>query len=274
MSLTIGLFIVVLFILPGLVAVARYNKRSGRAGVRGTEMPLTAVSTLVVAVLFSLFVHGSAWVATDVINPALISIGSAFPDLSFGENVGNPLQALYLALATDSVPSTRSALWLVGIYFIEILAVFYFVGSDTFDVMLEGVDAGSHGWVFEHIIRPAEHDYTPIATVFTKATFDNMGIAYVGPVIDVRQGPDGSVLSIAMSHPERFLYETGSKASTSRLQRWLGGSEKGTGSGFTRYERTYVGGAIALSGVEIANLNIRVVADDLIKQHADPELEN
>ena len=269
MSLTIGLFIVVLIILPGLVAIARYNQRSGKAGVRRSEMPLTAVSTLAVAVIFSILVHGIAWGATGAISSMLDAAGASLQTYPLGPSVGNPIEDLYLALASDTILEPRSALVLAAIYGIEIVAIVHFVGSDAFGVMLDGFDAGSHGWVYQHITRPAEYGYTPIATVFTKTTYDNMGIAYVGPVIDVRQGSDGTVLSIALSQPERFLYRTETKPPQNRLKALLGSKEASAESGFKRYERTYVGGVIALSGSEIANLNVRVVANDLLEEHAD-----
>lgn len=91
----------------------------------------------------------------------------------------------------------------------EVFAILGFVGSETFELLIERLDWNGQGWVFQHITRPAENGYAPIGHVFTSTMNDGYGIAYKGVVIDARQGANGELLSIALARPERFLYEIG-----------------------------------------------------------------
>jgi len=66
MGLTLGLLACVLVLLPGLAVLAAFNYRTQRGGARRPELPLTAISALVIAVMFSIIVHSAAFMLAEL----------------------------------------------------------------------------------------------------------------------------------------------------------------------------------------------------------------
>ncbi len=182
MNITLGFLTSVLILLPGLV---------------------------------SLLVHSLGfWTASSAID-LVLAIYEAFPGVNLGPVLPNPISAFYLALVTITQMSVQTAIALM----ILLAGEMAFSISDTADLLLDRFDLGGKSWVFQHMTQPAENEYAPIATVFTSVTNGAYGVAYEGLVFDIRQGEKGDILSIALSRPERFLYETGAFAQP-RFRRW------------------------------------------------------
>lgn len=267
MSLTLGFFISVCLILPGLLAVASFNQKAGRAGVRRPEQPLTSISTLVAAISLSIIAHFWGYLLSDWIIALARSINTAFPQVDLGTAVPNPIRAAYVSLATGRPINPDVAIALSAVFVLEIFAVMAFVSRDPFDLLVEPLDLGGHGWVFQHVTRPAENGYTPIATVFTSATSDGYGIAYKGPVVDIRQGNDGNILSVALSRPERFVYQLGTKPPVAPVFGWRPKRTSATslGTGFAVFEKESIGGVVGIDGSKISNFNVQNVSNEIIR---------
>lgn len=272
MGITLGFLTSVLILLPGLVALVAFNLRSGRAGARRPEQPLTSVSAIVGALFVSVIAHLLAFgVVTGALDLA-VAVHEALPTVDLGPTPPNPISSFYQAVANDRPMSTTGALFLVVVILMEVAAVTSFTTGDVFDLMLDRFDLGGSGWVFQHITRPAENGYAPIGHVFTTTMNEGYGVAYKGPIVDVRQGVSGEVLSITLARPERFLYEIGSfdrKPSQSWLPRFLAAREDdgaASATGFTLHDKDYVGGAVNLDGRIIGNIVVHSIARSLLDE--------
>ncbi len=196
------------------------------------------------------------------------AINTAFPQVDLGTAIPNPVRAAYVSLATGRAIDPDVAIALMAVFFLEVFSVMALVSRDPFDLLVEPLDLGGHGWVFQHVTRPAENGYTPIATVFTSATSDGYGIAYKGPVVDIRQGNDGNILSVALSRPERFVYQVGIKPASTPVLGWLLNRTSGPvlEAGFTVFEKETVGGVVGIDGSKISNFNVQNVSNEIIRQ--------
>lgn len=284
MPITLGFFASIFLILPGLVGLVYFNAKAGRAGVRRPEQPLTAVSSLVVAFCVALFVHYLAFVIFGAGALLAEGIHTSFPEINFGPIISNPLEEFIVALATSKPMDGRAAIALAFVVILELTFIMSFLGSRAFDLLVEPLDLGNHGWVFQHVTRPAENGYTPIAHVFTKMVSGDYGIAYKGPVIDIRQASDGQILSVALARPERFLFHLiGSDKlpktiSVKAGKRNLLTIDQATTkiieskeTGFRTLEKEVVGGAIAFDGPDIWNIVVHNVSNELLASARDGE---
>ncbi|MAO80783.1 hypothetical protein D0Y83_00145 [Qipengyuania flava] len=269
MNFTLGFFASVCILLPGLVAVAAFNQKSGLAGVRRLEQPLTSVRTLVTAICLSLAVHFLAFIVVELGLALVIDIASRRDALDIGPAIDNPITAL-VEVVTKGIPmggGTVFALAVVSV--LEVFAIVGFISRDPFDLLVEPFDLGGHGWLFQHVVRPAENGYMPIGHVFTKPHSDGYALAYLGLIVDIRHGPDGSVLSVALSRPERFIYRLGEDA-TPPVPAWRVNEDEEPvrSSAYRSFDRELVGGVVAISGEQIANISVHNVEKMLIDEVA------
>ena len=270
MSFTLGFFASVCVLLPGLVAVAAFNQKSGLAGVRRPEQPLTSVRTLVISICLSLLVHFLAFMIVELALALARDLGSAWQERIWGPTIRNPITALFELVSDERALDGPTAFALCAVFVLEVFAVIGFVSRDPFDLLVEPLDLGGHGWLFQHVIRPAENGYLPFGHVFTTTGDDGFGLAYMGPIVDIRQGADGAVLSVALARPERFVYKVGDVPADQPWRLNMGRSEDQQTS-YRRYDKEAVGGVVAIAGNHIANISVHNVSKALIEEYAGEE---
>ncbi|HEV7435906.1 MAG TPA: hypothetical protein VGO22_13690 [Pseudorhizobium sp.] len=272
MALTLGLLASVLVLLPGLAVLAAFNFRTRRGGARRPELALTTISALVMAAAVSIVVHLVAWAAIEGALAFVTALHDAYPVLDLGPKIENPLTSFFAAVAGNKPMAFSGAVALGMVLITEMVALVNFVLGETFELAFDEYDLNGQGWVFEHITRPAENGYTPVGHVFTATMSGKYGIAYKGPIIDIRQGDKGEILSIALARPERFLYELGTfdddPPKKSWIERLLPGDaeEAEPHSGVRHHEKDYAGGVVALDARVINNIVVRSIADELLEQ--------
>jgi hypothetical protein len=268
MGLTLGLLACVLVLLPGVAVLAAFNVRTRRGGARRPELALTTTSALLIAVLFSIIVHSAAFILAHVTLGFVTAVHTLVPALDFGPPVTNPIAAFLDAVAGKPI-ALPSALALAGTLLLECMAVGSFMLSDAFALLSERQDFNGQGWVFEHVTRPAENGYTPVGHVYTSTMSGNYGIAYKGPIIDLRQGDKGEILAVALARPERFLYELGASNAPVPTKRGWGTRRKEppseAASRVRHHEKDYTGGVVALDARVINNIVVHSVANSLLE---------
>lgn len=268
MGLTLGLLACVLVLLPGMAVLAAFNFRTRRGGARRPEMALTTISALLIAVFFSIVVHTAAFTLANITISFCAAVHTLVPALDYGPVVGNPIASFFQAIEGKPMP-LADAITLSGTLLLECIAVGSFMMSDAFDLAFERQDFNGQGWVFEHVTRPAENGYTPVGHVYTSTMSGNYGIAYKGPIIDLRQGERGEILSIALARPERFLYELGSSDEASAAPRtWFGRGKQPPEEPANRvrhHQKDYTGGVVALDARVINNVVVHSIANSLLE---------
>jgi len=273
MNLTLGVLASVLALLPGLALIAAFNLTTRRGGARRPEMQLTAISALVLAVFFSTLAHLFTYLVTDTVLAFLQALSIRF-HTSAGPVIRNPLGAGFEALGGRALP-VREGLWLLGVLTAEIILVANLTMSRGFRLLIDNIDYNGQGWVFEHITRPAENGYTPVGHVYTSTMSGRFGIAYKGAVTDIRQDEKGQVLSIALSRPERFLYEIGPEAGTTAptRRRWFKRdrtearpAERDADVGIRHHGKESAGGVVSLDARVINNIVVHCIANSLLQE--------
>lgn len=268
MTLTLGFLASVLILLPGLVALASFNLRTGRAGARRPELQLTAINAIVAAVIISFLTHYLSYIVSEGTIDLGVAFHQRFPTLPCWPSTQNPVTAYYLSIASSSPVPAPTAVSIAALLALEVFAIMAFTTSDTFDLLMDRLDWNGQGWVFQHITRPAENGYAPIGHVFTSTMSGAYGIAYKGVVIDARQGTDGQIASIALARPERFLYEVGS-FQPPRRPRWPWAQPAGEldpTTGFVLHGKEYVGGVVQLESRVISNIVVHSIARSLLDE--------
>lgn len=268
MNLTLGVLASILALLPGLALVASFNFRTRRGGARRPEMPLTAISALVLAIFFAIFVHFVAfWAASGA-----LALGEAIHArfaFRIGPAIRNPLAAGFDALGGKPI-TFEEGIALFGVLFLEVAAIANFTFGRAFQLVIDTIDYNSQGWVFEHITRPAENGYTPVGHVYTSTMSGRFGIAYKGAVTDIRQDEKGQVLSIALSRPERFLYEIGELSVRSRPpRRWTVWRPETPGTemiAINHHGKETVGGVVSLDARIINNIVVHCISNKLLEE--------
>lgn len=272
MPLTLGFLASVLVLLPGLVALAAFNFRTGRAGARRPDLQLTAVNALVASVIISVVTHYVGWLVAAGAIDAALAVHEAYPAIDLGPAVPNPVGAYYAAVTSGTAMSGSSAIAVAALLALEVFAVLAFVTGDSFELIMDRLDWNGQGWVFQHITRPAENGYAPIGHVFTSTMNDGYGVAYKGVVIDARQGANGELVAITLARPERFLYEVGAFPKPTRFRLPWQREEVGETdpvTGFTLHGKEYVGGVVQLDARVISNVVVHSIAQSLLDAIAD-----
>jgi hypothetical protein len=271
MNLTLGVLASVLALLPGLALIAAFNVKTRRGGARRPEIQLTAVSALVLAVVFSMCAHYVGYlVASGVLDLAQV-IAERFK-VSAGPVIRNPLAAGFEALSGKTLQFPE-VLALAAVLFLEVMILVNIVMSRSFELLIDAVDYNAQGWVFEHITRPAENGYTPVGHVYTSTTSGRFGIAYKGAVTDIRQDEKGQVLSIALSRPERFLYEIGHEMapSTTPPSRWrfwsnVNEPQSEVDTSIRHHGKEIAGGVVSLDARVISNIVVHCISNSIFDQ--------
>lgn len=271
MNLTLGVLASVLAMLPGLSLLAAFNFKTRRGGARRPEVQLTAVSALVLAVFFSIVAHTFGFMVAN----GITDLGRAIFEqwgITAGPEIRNPLAAGFDALGGKPMRFPEAAA-LAAVLMFEVMTLVTFVMSRSFELLIDTVDYNAQGWVFEHITRPAENGYTPVGHVYTSTTSGRFGIAYKGAVTDIRQDEKGQVLSIALTRPERFLYEIGHEAPAGaplppRWQFWRQAAEQPVevDTGVRHHGRETAGGVVSLDARVISNIVVHCISNSIFDQ--------
>lgn len=272
MPITLAVIAGLALLLPGLTAIALSSLRGRRNAASRPELQLTAVSVIVVAVGGSLLVHlitygfvyGGLWSA-QILGHALPSpghlnqvIAAIFYDHGhLRPALPNPFDLIVKIAGGGSISPAALAEIVIVLVFETGLAV-SFVADEGVDLFLDGVDVNNQGWVFEHITRPGQNGYRPIAYVLTTIQKDGLGIGYKGVVGDIRQSDKGETLAISLNEPERFLYEL-------RPSTPLDSGQRGPPT-FDRYPDEYIGGVVALDAKVILNIVVSNPRADLVSK--------
>jgi hypothetical protein len=275
MNLTLGVVAGILLILPGLAAMAAWNIRANRSGATRPDLPLTAVSVLLIAIGASLAAHLLSYMLVEAVRVALVAAGTGLPQtssmtlplqvlLTDGHELrpvwSNPfVAALHAATAKDAELAPFDAVWLAIAIIFESLIVFSVVSDEGFELGVEDIDVSNQGWVFQHYVRPAQNGYRAIAHVLTSTTHNGLGVAYRGTVVDLRQSEKGETLAISLLEPERFLYEL----TPAKPDAW---HSPARAAAFKRSEAEYVGGVVSLEARVIANVVIQTVQAGMIDE--------
>lgn len=272
MNLTLGVLASVLALLPGLALLAAFNFKTRRGGARRPEVQLTAVSALVLAVFFSIIAHAAGYAISAGVLDLAMAISEQL-DVSYGPPIRNPLEAGFDALGGKPL-AFPEVLALSAVLLLEVMTLVNIVWSRGFELLIDSVDYNAQGWVFEHITRPAENGYTPVGHVYTSTTSGRFGIAYKGGVTDIRQDEKGQVLSIALSRPERFLYEIGheSPSAPAPASRWrlsLRAAEAAPAvldTGVRHHGKETAGGVVSLDARIISNIVVHCISNSIFDQ--------
>lgn len=259
MNLTLSLVAGLTLLLPGLSALAAWNFKGAVEGAPGAEIPLTSVNGLVVVVGISAILHLAGYWLAYWIWAAVPAFSTLFPNSAL-PRAAEPYQTLWQLVAGAGKASGGAAgnqlppLEAVAELGLAILALCAFAirvaSSRLLDVVLDGRDTRSLGWVYQNVIRPRRNGYEPFAYVLTVPAQGEFGIGYQGMVADIRQGPDGQVKSICLSEPEAFVYEIAAGRSESARK-----ISPARGSPRVRlHQRRWLGGVVALEAAVIRNI--------------------
>lgn len=273
MALTLSVVVGIALLLPGLFSLLFWNVRARRHSASRPDLPITAVSVLAIAVAGSLVAHLLTWGFFEAIRTLALGVGEGLP-ASIGKHLypaaPNPIEIM-VRLAQQSREATAPPSWhlaFAGVtVLIEILLVSVLLADDGFDLATNGLDLGNQGWVYTHVVRPAQNGYRPVAYVLTTLQKDGLGIGYRGVVADIRQSDRGETLAVSLSEPARFLFEL--KA---------GKEDGGYGRpaiepSFVRYPEEEVGDVIALDARVIQNIAVSNPQADRLRRLGRLEAE-
>jgi hypothetical protein len=267
-NLTLGVLAGVVLLLPGLIALSAWNLRASRSGASRPELPLTAVSVLVIAIGVALVSHLIAYffaegglrlavLVGDGLQATLPAMSDFLPGHRLPAVPANPFVTILSAAEGKPVPA--GDLTFVGVVIVlEMMVVTSIIAHDGFDLLLDGFDLANQGWVYQHVIRPSKNGYRPIAHVLTTSQLGGYGIGYRGLVADIRQSEKGETLAISLLDPERFLYGVTTPAAGVAAE-----------PAFERHAVDHVGGVVSIEAKSIFNIVVQNVLADLVDEIED-----
>lgn len=240
MNLTVALLAGLFLLLPGLTALATWNRLSSRHGARRPELPLTSVSALFIAFAVSILAHILGGIIVELIVQASHEAGKLAPHhWPADTTLHTPMRAVMDMVSAPpaplpSIPPTnakelqdaidaakaaaeqRAGEIVAGVWMMiaqvlaECVLVFFFVSSRGVELLIDRMDLQGQGWVYKSVVRPHRHGYTPVAYVLTALTNGkDLGVGYRGIVAELRQGVDGELKVISLAKPDAFVYELG-----------------------------------------------------------------
>lgn len=253
MALTLSVVFGIALLLPGLFILLFWNVRARRYSASRPDLPITAVSVLAIAVAGSLLMHLLTWGLFEVVGTLAVGVGEGMP-IAIRQHLypvaPNPIELIVrLAQASrSSLPPPPEYLAFAGVVLLgEVLLVIALLADDGFDLATDGLDLGNQGWVYTHVVQPAQNGYRPIAYVLTTLREDGLGVGYRGVVADIRQSDRGETLAISLSEPARFLFEL-KAGKGKRLLR------EASDPRFVRHDEEDIGDVIALDARAIENI--------------------
>lgn len=238
--------------MPGITALVSWNMQGAGQGAKRPELQLTSVSALFAALGIAIAMHVLGYGLVSLLWAAALELGTHMTPL--GPLIENPYEmALAVSLGTGK-PTPGSVETFLIVTLFECLLAWRLIASPGLDLVMEDVDIRSQGWVFQHVVRPSRHGYTPVAYVMTTTPSGEYGIGYEGTVADIRQGENGEIKSISLAEPQRFVYQV-VPASTKAPK---------TTPHIVTHEREWVGGIVVIDGVMIRNIVVHSVLQELV----------
>ncbi len=252
MNFTLALLAGLVLLLPGITALVSWNMQGAGQGAKRPELQLTSVSALFAALGVAIVMHVLGYGLISLLWGAALELGTIVKPV--GPLIDNPYEmAIAVSLGTGKPTSGSVESFLITILF-ECLLAWRLIASPGLDLAMEEVDIRSQGWVFQHIVRPLRHGFTPVAYVMTTTPSGEYGIGYEGTVADIRQGENGEIKSISLAEPQRFVYQV-VPASTKSPK---------TKPHIVTHDREWVGGIVALDGTMIRNIVVHSVLQELV----------
>ena len=262
MSITLAFLAGVVLLLPGITGLTLWNLLGTRQGARRPDVQLTSVTALFVAVVMSIVLHVGGYSLIEIMLRAAAELKMQFPGqvgkLTLPDNPYATAIGLALGRSSVSPLALDGFLLAVGIESVAAAAV---IASEGLPLALDGVDLRSQGWVFQHIVRPVQHGFRPIAYVLTLPVQGEYGIGYEGVVADIRQGGEGEVKLIGLAEPQRFIYRVVP----------VDPAAPSSPPSFVTSDREWLGGVVALEAAVIRNI---VVHNVPLSALADVEAES
>ena len=207
----------------------------------------------------AMLLHVLGFALVELAWSAALEIGSHVPSNNHLPKIlPNPYDSM-IALALGSAKPTAGTIFsFLIITLVECLFAWRLLASVGLDLIIDGVDVRSQGWVFQHIVRPARHGYKPIAYVLTGPAQGEYGLGYEGVIADIRQGDNGEVISISLAEPQRFVYYLmAARPDQPRFEPKL-----------VMQDREWIGGVVVLDKSVVRNIVVHNVPADLIQQVA------
>lgn len=254
MNFTLALLAGLVLLLPGITALVAWNLLGATQGAKRPELQLTSVNALFVAMAMAILMHVLGYGLVALLWSAAIELGLHIRP--WGPPIQNPYEmALAVSLGKGS-PSSESVWTFLIVILLESMLAWRLIGSRGLDIALDAFDIRSQGWVFQHVVRPLRHGYTPIAYVLTTSTHGEYGIGYEGIVADIRQGDNGELKAISLAEPQRFIYQlVPADEKHPRRKPHL-----------QTHDREWIGGMVALDGSMIRNIVIHTVSCELVEE--------
>ena len=252
MALSLSVIAGLALLLPGLFAILFWNLRGRRHGGSRPDLPITAISVLAFGIAISLFAHALAWLVSHTVIDLLLAIGDHLPtSFPLWPALRNPIETM-LVLARGGAPATTIEPYEIALavaaLFAECVVVVAFLADEGLDLALDGVDIGNQGWVYTHVLQPAQNGYRPVAFVLTNLQKDGLGVGYRGTIADIRQSDRGETLAITLGEPARFLYEL------QAAKTGMGYGKSDEAPAFVRHQEEDVGSVVALDARVIQNI--------------------
>lgn len=260
MNFTLALLGGLVLIAPGLVALAFWQMRTGQDGVRRSELPLTSVIGLVVALTAAALAHFVGWALLEAGIVAGQEIGAAVPSIVVGPSPENPYAVMArLAEGAKDVP-LDAIVGFVCTVGVECLFLGVLVNSRGLAIVASDIDISNQGWVFQQIVRPTRFGMKPIAYVLTQPTGSSTGLGYRGVIVEARQSSDGELKGITLSDPEVFGYEV-AQATDSPAGSGVEGELR-----IRTTARRSLPGVINLEAATIRNVLVQTIADTVVDE--------
>ncbi|MCO5792783.1 MAG: hypothetical protein HEQ21_08180 [Blastomonas sp.] len=241
-------------LLPGITALVGWNIQGASQGAKRPELQLSSINALFVALLISIIMHVIGYGLVSLFWSAAVELGHYVDPL--GPLIQSPYE-MAIAISFEKIaPSSGAIEAFLIVVLLECLLAWRLISSRGLDLTLDGFDSRSQGWVFQHVVRPIRHGYTPIAYVLTTSTHGEYGIGYEGIVADIRQGDNGELKAVSLAEPQRFVFRI-VPVNEGRPRRK---------PHFQTYEREWIGGVVALDGSVIRNIVIHTVWQELLQE--------
>ena len=261
MNFTSALLAGLVVLLPGLTALASWNVMGSGQSAKRPELQLTSVNALFLVLVVAAVLHFLGYGLTALAWSAAVELGGLLPPSAPPwPLLPNPYDTAVLTATGAARPTAESIATFLAVTLLECLLAWRLMASEGLDLVLEGFDVRSQGWVFQNIVRPARHGYKPIAFVLTAPPQGEYGIGYEGVIADVRQGDNGELKSVSLAEPQRFIYQiVPTRSDEPRRKPHL-----------EIFDSEWIGGMVTLDASSVRNIVIHNIPNDVV---ADVEAE-
>lgn len=240
-----------MLLMPGLAVLATWNWRGSADGAVRPELPLTSISALAIVIGLSGLAHVVGFLLSHIVWAAALEIGGLLQSQYTFAPTTEPYQVLIGLMAGDGpTPDAGDLVVVGGVVLLESIVMLRVVASKGLDIVMDGADLRSQGWIYQNIVRPKRNDYEILAYVLTTGANGEYGIGYQGSIAEIRTGHDGEIKTICLGEPEAFVYEIQTTIETASRGR----RRTPDGPRIRLYERRWLGGVVAIEGAKVLNI--------------------